>query len=159
MRRKNFVLSAAAAAVLAAFNPGVNAGANISPGVNVGSGDQSMSSSASANQSSTDINSSSTIDQSASSSQSSGVGFGHSDMQLGGITNPNVGLGATGDQSASSSTTANQSSTDMGSSSTMNQSARGHDENRAKGLDRADQVAGDHGRHGRDNAREKQGLN
>jgi hypothetical protein len=122
----------------------VNAGANISPGVNLGSGDQSVSSSVGANQSSTDINSSSTIQQSASSSQSSGAGFGHSDMQLGG----NVGSSAEG--MARSEASADHPGRGH---------ARGHDEDRAKGLDRADQVAGDHGRHGRDNAREKQGLN
>jgi hypothetical protein len=32
-------------------------------------------------------------------------------------------------------------------------------EDKKTGLDRADQVAGEHGQHGRDNAREKQGLN
>ena len=35
--------------------------------------------------------------------------------------------------------------------------ARGHDPDRAKGLDRADEAAGSHGQHGRDNARQKQG--
>ena len=34
--------------------------------------------------------------------------------------------------------------------------ARGHDEDRKTGLDRADEVAGEHGKQGRDNARAKQ---
>jgi hypothetical protein len=76
MKRKNLMLTVAAAAVLGAFNPAfaggdsayhkdssvgasadtdITAGANISPGVNVGSsGDQSVSSGLSASQSSTD---------------------------------------------------------------------------------------------------------
>jgi hypothetical protein len=100
MRRKHFMLTVAAAAVLGAFNPAfaqdsrdlsvnaspnvgvdanvgigntdINAGANISPGVNVGSGDQSVSSGVSANQSSTDIGSSSSMNQSTTTDQASG---------------------------------------------------------------------------------------
>lgn len=38
--------------------------------------------------------------------------------------------------------------------------ARGdEEEGKLTGLERADQVAGEHGQYGRDNAREKQGLN
>lgn len=37
--------------------------------------------------------------------------------------------------------------------------ARGDEEDKLTGLERADQVAGEHGQYGRDNAREKQGLN
>ena len=143
MRRKNFVLSIAAAAVLGAFNPvwgqtinanpnvgvdanvgisntDVNAGANISPGVNVGSGDQSVSSSTTANQSSTDVNSSSTISQDASTSQSVS-GSGEERERHG--------------------------------------KAKGHEDGKLTGLDRADQMAGEHGQYGRENAREKQRLN
>jgi hypothetical protein len=40
--------------------------------------------------------------------------------------------------------------------STGNAKARGQDQDRKKGLDRADEAAGEHGAQGRQNAREKQ---
>jgi hypothetical protein len=126
MKRKNFMLTAAAAAVLGAFNPAfaqdsststgvsntdVNAGANTSPGVNVGSGDQNAS-----------------TNEAGSSAQGS----------------------TSGDASVTASNEEDEERHSQGK-------ARGHDEERAKGLDRADQAAGEQDEHGRDIARERQG--
>jgi hypothetical protein len=91
---------------------------------------------------------------------------------------PNVGV----DASVGISGNTDQSSTDIDSSAPISQSAatssgasaegtasasgeekerhgkaRGHDPDKLTGLDRADQVAGEHGQQGRDTAREKQG--
>lgn len=74
-------------------------------------------------------------------------------------------------ESSISSSTSVDSSADISSSESMSSLASDSstsssasvdsstDEERLKGLDRADQVAGVHGQHGRDNAREQQDRN
>ena len=79
------------------------------------------------------------MDQSASANQSSSTQAQPDSSQI-------VGGQASGGASA------------QGSASTQGGSASaGATEDKKTGLDRADQVAGEHGKHGRDNAREKQG--
>ena len=114
MRRKDFVLAAAAAAVLAAFNPALAGDSSYDASRNAGveTNDQSVSASTSADSSSAKADSSTAMDQGAPSDELERYG-----------------------------------------------QARGEDEDKLTGLERADQVAGEHGQYGRDNAREKQGLN
>jgi hypothetical protein len=123
-------------------NADVNAAAHISPGVNIGSGDQSVSSSVAANQQSTDINSSASTTQGASTNQSSTTGEQAS---------------ASGQASGSASSETRTGATSAGSSSEGSASGASASGEMAKGLDRADQAAGEHGKHGRDNARAHQG--
>ena len=132
-------------------NTDVNASADISPGVNVGSGDQSVSSSTSAQQQSTDVNSSSSIDQSAATSQSSGQASG----QASGSTSAQASTGETESSAAAGGTASGEASYEKDRQ--KHGKARGHDEDKKTGLDRADEVAGEKGQHGRDNARAKQG--
>jgi hypothetical protein len=129
MKRKNLMLSVAAAAVLGAFNPAFAGG-----GAKHGSADD-MSSPPRAEQSG-----SSSVEQSSSASQSGSI---------------NAEAGA--DTSASADI--NRDAT-VGANVGAGASAQpGENPDKLTGLDRADQVAGDHGQQGRDNAREKQGLN
>jgi hypothetical protein len=95
-----------------------------------------VSSGVTANQNSTDIGSSATISQSAATGQASG---------------------RTSAQASTGTTQADSSAQGSASGEVHHGKARGHDEERLTGLDRADQVAGEHGQHGRDNARERQG--
>ena len=147
MRRNKLLLSAAAAAVFTAFNPAF-AQDSTSPNVNVNpnSGDQNVWSGLSANQSSTDIGSSSTTDQSASTSQSSTT-----ESPVSRDSAPQAPA-STADSAASGSAAPAEGNASSGASVS---SGRGS-EDKATGLDRADQVAGEHGKHGRDNARAKQ---
>ena len=143
MRRNKLLLSAAAAAVLAAFNPAF-AQDSTSP-KNIDSGEQNVWSGVSANQSSTDIASSSSVDQSASTSQSS-------------TTESPVSRDSAPQAPASTDNAARGSAApaDGNASSGASVSSGRGSEDKATGLDRADQAAGEHGKHGRDNARAKQ---
>ena len=107
------------------------------------------------------------------------VGISNTDVNAGANISPGINIG-TGDQNTSSSVSANQSATTTNpSSSNLQSSAAGGssassgasssddrdrfqgsnrgDEGKKRGLDRADQAAGEHGKQGRDNARHKQG--
>ena len=114
MRRKDFVLAAAAAAVLAVFNPAIagDSSYDASRSAGVETSDQSASAGMSADQSSDKADSSTAMDEGTSSDELERYG-----------------------------------------------QARGDEEGKLTGLEQADQVAGEHGQYGRDNAREKQGLN
>lgn len=134
MRRKNFMLTVAAAAVLGAFNPALaqdsstySVNPNVGVDAKVGIGN---------------------TDQGAATGQASGSGS--AEAQAG-----TTGSGASAEGSASGDASISASNEDE----ERRGKARGHDPDKLTGLDRADQVAGEHGRQGRDNAREKQGLN
>ena len=95
----------------------------------------------------------SSTDQSAQPSQPS--------TSASGISNSDVNAGVSANQSATTtnpSSTMNQGASDTTSSSTGDEQgkARGQQADKKTGLDRADEVAGEHGKQGRDNAREKQ---
>ena len=146
MKRKKLVLSIVTAAALSGFGAAhaqteVTANPNVGADANVGISNTDINAGASASQSSSDIGTSSTMDQSASTTQST--------------TSSDVTSGMPSDSSASASAGATGSEEDRH----PHGKARGHDPDRAKGLDRADEVAGIHGQHGRDNAREKQDRN
>jgi hypothetical protein len=84
------------------------------------------------------------MDQSASTNQSSGS------------TSAQASTGSTQSSASSGGSTSSDAAV-ASSDKEKHGKARGHDEDKLTGLDRADQVAGEHGKHGRDNAREKQG--
>ena len=156
---KRFAVRLTAVAVIGAFGPAlaqsyeINANPNKGVDANVGivaanSGSTSMDqSSATGSTSNNPLSGSSVNDQSVTS----GVTANQSSTD--------VNSSSTMDQSASSSQSSSQASTDstQAGSAASGATASGDDRfKHGKGLDRADEVAGEHGQHGRDNARSNQ---
>jgi len=80
------------------------------------------------------------------------VGIGNSDVNAAANVSPGVSVNT----SAQASTGETESSAAAGGSAS-GETRHGNKEDKKTGLDRADEVAGEHGQHGRDNARAKQG--
>ena len=73
-----------------------------------------------------------------------------------GLSKPGCSLGATSPSSSEVSSCAKAAGASSSKEDEQGK-ARGQQADKKKGLDRADEVAGEHGKQGRDNAREKQG--